>query len=114
MNLNKIIFGIKYKYSLEIYFDEAVYFDIYSKHLQTNSISVITNLNFIISEFSGLLSENDEYEESTWTINDKKTAMVLWEDCLQSFNDKDFLKYLEKYLDEDRTLGGWNATNDNL
>ena len=105
--------GEKYAFQLEIYFDTISYFSIYSKYLKNNSVSPITNVNCIISQFGSILIDEDEVSnidwESDWYIEDRKLAEKLWQKAKKEFNDIDFIHYLEYELDDDRSCGEWEA-----
>lgn len=102
--------GQKYKYSIEANFEHG-FFEIYSKHLKTQKVSRITNLNFLLSEFNKD-SKAKNYAESTWNIPNKKELRRLWQNAGNEFLDSSFIFYLEKALDEDREIGGWNSYHD--
>jgi hypothetical protein len=78
-------------------------------HRCSEKKSFITNLNFIISELGGLLSEEDEKFETTWIILNHNRARCLWNESSKMFNDTEFVYYLEKMCDDDRFIGGWNS-----
>ena len=104
----KKIIGKKYEYLIET--DNSIgCFEIISKHIETNRVSTITNLNFLISELSSCYDQNDEIDETTWIIKDNRRLKRLKKLVYNNFNDPSFLVYLEQQLDIDRNIGGWNS-----
>jgi len=101
-------FGQRYEYLIDVDFINF-YFDIYSKHIETNTVSIITNLNFILSEFGDYHNQNDCVDESTWIIRNFMKLKNIWKKANATFEDTDFVFYLEKQLDIDREYGGWNS-----
>ena len=100
--------GNRYNYQVAINQNHRT-FEVHSKHLFSNKYSTITNLNFIISELSNSLSENDFIEESTWKIESVNKLGVLKERIEIIFKDQKSIDFLENQLDQDRLLGGWNS-----
>lgn len=67
--------------------------------------SFINNLNTILSEFD--IPENDvKFIESTWLLA-KNEVKHYFEFSNILFSSKQYIDYLEKQLDEDRSLGEW-------
>ncbi len=100
--------GERFDYCLEVDFKFRC-LDIYSIHIQTDTVSTITNLNYILSEHADLYSKNDEVEETTWIINSSIRLKRLWKIMDDNFADTEFIQALEKELDIDRTYSGWNS-----
>jgi len=105
--INKHI-GQKYEYLIDADFRNS-FFEIHSKHIKTNVVSTITNLNFILSEFESYYNQYDKVDETTWVIKDFNNLEKLWEKTNETFENDDFIIYLEKQLDIDRLYGGWNS-----
>ena len=96
------------KYSYEIVSeneDEDSCFFIKAIHKLTGRYSCINNLNAILSEFNVGI-DNPKNEDSMWIVT-RKDARHLKETARQFLSDPSFRDYLEKQLDEDRTLGEW-------
>lgn len=100
--------GKKYEYQIVADFKNCI-FEIHSKHIETNSVSTITNLNFILSEFASYYYQYEEMEETTWKIKKNDTMEILWKMTNRCFENTDFILTLEKELDIDRICGGWNS-----
>ena len=81
-------------------------FEIAALFKEKNSVSSITNLNYIISEFAGNLSEKT-YGESTWEITLKR-GKQLFKKAIEYFKSETFLKFLERALFEDLSEGDWS------
>ena len=111
--IKEIFQGERYSFQLEIHIDTISNFTIYSKYLKNNSVSTITNMNWIISEFGRILVDEDEMSnidwESDWEIKDRTLAEKLWEETKTAFNDISFIRYLEYQLDDDRSCGEWES-----
>ncbi|MBD3339684.1 MAG: hypothetical protein GF353_11285 [Candidatus Lokiarchaeota archaeon] len=107
--MKKTIFGDRYNYLLELAEDKKFYFEIYAKYVVTNQVSIITNLNCIISEFIDISENNPGYYETTWEFDEIKEADFMFKIAQDLFSSKYFIRYLEDQLDEDRELGGWNS-----
>ncbi|PIQ08156.1 MAG: hypothetical protein COW71_13190 [Ignavibacteriales bacterium CG18_big_fil_WC_8_21_14_2_50_31_20] len=107
MMINKH-FGQSYEYLIEADFKNS-FFYIHSKHIKTNAVSTITNLNFILSEFENCYNQNDEVGETTWFIKDFNNLKKLWEETNEAFENTNFVLYLERQLEIDRASGGWNS-----
>ncbi len=100
--------GQRYEYQIEADF-KTFFFEIYSKHIETNAVSTITNLNYILSEFASYYNQNDKVEETTWELKNFDTLEKLWKETNETFEDVDSILFLEKQLDIDRACGGWNT-----
>jgi hypothetical protein len=117
--LNKLIFkelqkikaiftGICYQYLIEADLSSGM-FEIYAKHIKTDRVSPITNLNQIISEFSQYCADEDETDDSTWVIKDSDRLKDLCDAANVYFADTKGIDFLEEKLDEDRNEGGWDT-----
>ena len=71
----------------------------------TRRFSCINNLNAILSEFH-VGTDDPKVADSMWVVA-KEDAHYLEKTAKQFLLDRLFLNYLEKQLDEDRTLGEW-------
>lgn len=81
---------------------EFLTFEIYSKHIYSETYSYITNLNYLVSQFDEYLSENDLFCDSNWRINSVEHLSLINRQSTVLFTKKIFIKYLEQALDEDR------------
>lgn len=107
MKTNKI-FGMRYDFEINLHECSKEYsFEILSHYKTTNQKSVITNLNFIISELIYPLMKTTDID-STIFLN-KQKGIKLFKKSFISFHDINWIKLLEEKLDEDRQFGGWNA-----
>ena len=104
---NKIA-GYNYEYLIIVNF-KYLTFEIYSKQKETKSVSLITNLNFLISAFKEIYNQNDEIFESTWVFQSSKRLKTLLKKANQVFQNNNFILQLESELDIDRKIGGWNS-----
>lgn len=96
------------KYSFEVISeneDENLCFFIKAIHKLTGRFSCINNLNAILSEFN-IGIDDPKNEDSMWVVT-KEDARHLEKTARQILSDPSFRDYLEKRLDEDRTLGEW-------
>lgn len=102
------IFGYRYKFIVVLEKNDNNYsFEILSSYNRTQQDSTITNVNFIISE---LIYEIIQTNDIDTTINlNKIDGIKLFRKSIASFKVKSWIKSLEKALDEDRNLGGWNS-----
>ena len=80
-------------------------FYIRATHKPTRRTSCINNLNVILSEL-GVDSDKPEYADSMWTLP-RNRAIQFVNTTKKILSDLVFTEYLEKQLDEDRTLGEW-------
>lgn len=98
--------GIRYKYKVVSRTKkEESYFLIEAIHCKTRRTSTISTLNPILSEFN--LDVNDgKCKESVWLI-EKTELNFLKETAIKFLSDRQFQKYLEKVLDEDRKQSEW-------
>ena len=103
--------GERYLFQLQICFNRISDFTIYSKHLKDGSVSAITNVNWIISEFGRMLSgETGNVDwETDWHIEDRTLAEKLWQKTKRAFSDEVFIRHLESELDDDRSCGEWEC-----
>ncbi len=107
--------GIRYDYIIELdHGDDESHFEIKSMHKPDGCKSCITNVNYVLSEFVlPILNPNDldEYEvdfEST-IVASHAEGEALFQNAVSFFQAKTGLEWLEKELDNDKNLGGWNA-----
>ena len=112
-NIKEKYQGERYSFQLEVYLNTTSLFSIHAKHLKNNTVSTITNLNWIISEFGQILVNKEEMNninwESDWYIQNRTLAKKLWQNAKKAFNDIDFIRHLEYQLDEDRNCGEWES-----
>ena len=101
--------GNRYKFSIELIKDKKFYFELWAKSLNTDQVSVVTNLNFIISEFSNLFVGCKNYYETTWELDRNFDEVLISNIVISFFNSQYSIDYLEKQLDKDRKTGGWNS-----
>lgn len=69
-------------------------FEIYSKHINSQNYSCITNLNYLISEFSNCLTTDDYIDSSTWQIKSEKKLLLLHKGAVDLFSNISFLNIL--------------------
>lgn len=96
------------KYNFEVMSeneDEDLCFFIKAIDKLTGRYSCINNLNAILSEFN-IGIDDPKIEDSMWVLT-KEDARYLEKTAKQILSDPSFRNYLEKRLDEDRTLGEW-------
>jgi len=102
------IVGANYSYLIELTKREKKnLFQILSVHHKTRKKSVITNLNFIISELILPIINHPEIDNVISLSRTK--GMKLFTESISAFKNKSWLNPLEKLLDEDRVIGGWNS-----
>ncbi|MCL6099085.1 MAG: hypothetical protein M1391_10960 [Bacteroidetes bacterium] len=100
--------GNMYKFIIELEKNDNNFsFEILSLYHLTHQKSTITNLNLIISELIFPTLKTTDID--TTIFLDKKTGVGLFRESIATFNDKRLVKTLEKALDEDRNIGGWNS-----
>ena len=98
----KKIQGEKYSFIIKS-FDGK--FFIKAIHNRTGRFSFINNLNPILSRFE--IPVNDRrISESQWEISQKEEKSLFYK-AIDILSSKNFLKYLEEYLEEDRRLSEW-------
>lgn len=85
--------------------DEDLCFFIKAIDKLTGRYSCINNLNVILSEFN-IGIDDPKIEDSMWVLT-KEDTRHLEKTAKQFLSDSSFRNYLEKRLDEDRTLGEW-------
>jgi hypothetical protein len=101
--------GNDYNFQIQVEKFESEYlFEINSQHIATNGRSAITNSNFLISELIQPIL-NINVDETVLSL-DKKQSERLFKKTISLFKNKSWLKALEENLDEDRNIGGWNAS----
>ncbi|MCK4673841.1 hypothetical protein KAT67_07650 [candidate division WOR-3 bacterium] len=96
------------KYNYEIVSkneDEDLCFFIRAIDKLTGRFSCINNLNAILSEFN-IGIDDPKVEDSMWVLT-KEDVRYLRGTAKQFLSDPSFRNYLERQLDEDRTLGEW-------
>ena len=102
------LFSENYKFIIALERYEMGYsFEILSLYKTTGQKSVITNLNFIISELISPILEAPVVN-STIFLN-LAEGIKLFQETVFTFTNERWMKLLEKYLDEDRNYGGWNS-----
>lgn len=86
-------------------------FRILSMYKKEKRKSAITNLNFVISEliYPVLKIDGELDNIDVELLLSYKQGKKLFLDTVNAFRDETWLDKLESYLDEDRSLGGWNA-----
>jgi hypothetical protein len=104
---NKIS-GIRYKFIVEIEKNNNnFFFQILSLYKREHLKSTITNLNFIISELIFPIIKTSDID--TIIFLNEIEGNKLFQESISVFKNKSWIKALEKSLDEDRTIGGWNS-----
>lgn len=102
------IFGDGYKFLIELEkYGKKYSFEILSLYKKTNQKSAITNLNFIISELVYPIIKNSDIDSTIFL--DEIKGVELFQKSVSTFKDKSWIKMLEKELDEDRNIDGWNS-----
>ena len=105
--MKKIINGSKYTFLISSYrFTNNFCFDIEARHKKTNRHSLINNVNCILSGL-GADIYNNKFWESEWVVT-KKQSKKFFRLAVDFLVDKNFVHYIEKQLDLDRSLGEWN------
>jgi hypothetical protein len=106
--MKKKISGNRYSFLIEFVNSGKEYiFQILCLYKEENTKSTITNLNFIISELIIPILKTSDID-SIVSLNRIK-GNKLFIKSISSFKNKSWIAALEKSLDEDRTLGGWNS-----
>ena len=106
--MRKKIEGNRYDFIIEGSNDGREYiFQIFSFYKKKQRMSEITNLNFIISELIEPVLNTIDIDNmlSVKQLEGKK----LFSKADSLLQNKSWVNYLEKCLDEDRSIGGWNA-----
>ncbi len=67
--------------------------------------SCINNLNAMLSEF-GIDIEDPRFADSQWVVS-KEKAQQFSDIATEALSNRSFLEYIERQLDEDRSLGEW-------
>lgn len=102
--------GIKYYFKILVENDTEEYcFSIKAVSKENNRTSRITNLNAILSELNIDVADKKS-EESIWMVR-KKESESLVRITRNLLLNREFVKYLEKNLDEDREQGEWENQN---
>lgn len=102
------ILGYRYKFIVELEKNDNNYsFEILSSYNSTEQNSTITNVNFIISELIYDITQTNDIDTTIYL--NKIDGVKLFRKSISSFKDKSWIKSLEKALDEDRNIGGWNS-----
>lgn len=106
--MKEIIFGNRYDFTIELEKNNGNYsFEISSIYKKENKKSIITNVNFVISELISRVLHTADVE--TTILVSKNKGMRLFRKSLDAFKDELWVHYLESELDEDRNIGGWNS-----
>lgn len=74
-------------------------------HVATSRFSYINKLNPILSAFNVGI-DDPRVSESQWDVSEKQTELY-FKKAVEFLSDKCFRNYVEKTLDEDRSLGEW-------
>ncbi len=102
------IFSNRYEFLIELQqYNDEYYFEIFSLYKVTNQKSIVTNLNFIMSELVFPVLETTDID-TTISLN-RTRGIKLFQESVLSFRNKYWIKLLEEKLDEDRNYGGWNS-----
>jgi len=98
--------GFRFKYEVtSTPWHSRCLFSIKAIHKSSRRSSTINNVNQILSDFN--ISETDKnFVESDWELS-KKKATYFVKKAKELFSDRNYLKFLEKRLDEDRAEGEW-------
>lgn len=106
--MKKKISGNRYSFLIKLVNSEKEsFFQIMCLYKKESLKSTITNLNFIISELiSPVLKTSDI--DCILSLNKIKAEKLFFK-SVSSFKNQSWIAELEKSLDEDRTLGGWNS-----
>lgn len=106
--MNAKILGYRYKFIIELEKNDKNFsFQKLSSYNRTQQKSIITNLNFIISELISPIIGTIDVD--TTIFLDEREGVELFQESTSTFKDKPWNKILEKALDEDRNIGGWNS-----
>ncbi|MBI4548841.1 MAG: hypothetical protein HY707_12735 [Ignavibacteriae bacterium] len=98
--------GIQYKYDIITVLKRGkCYFTIKAIHKLSNRSSTINTVNPILSEFD-IPVYDKRVAESTWEVSKKRSASLV-KLAKELLSDREYLKYLEKILDEDREQSEW-------
>ena len=105
--MKKIIKGEMYNFVVNCFKCENDFlFYIEAINLQEKTHSFINNLNNILSEFN--INMNDKrISESQWILK-RKEAKLFFSHAINFLLDIKFKNYIERRLNEDRSLGEWN------
>jgi hypothetical protein len=102
--------GNNYNFKILVEKLESKYlFQIYGQHIASNCLSAIMNLNFLISEL--IQPTLDINIDETMLLLNKKQTKRLFKKAISRFKNESWLQALEENLDEDRNMGGWNASS---
>ena len=107
--MKKKIFGSRYNYFVELTKSRNYFFEIFAVYKITQQVSVITNLNYLLSELQDETMDKERFFETTWILFDKTEVNKVWTRTIKLFSCDGFIKMLENKLDEDRIQGGWNS-----
>ena len=104
--MKRHIEGIHYKYDIiSVSTQRKYYFSIKAIHKFSRRTSTINTVNPILSEFK-IPDTDRRFKESTWEVN-KKNSTLLMKKAKELLSDRNYQKYLERVLDEDRELSEW-------
>ncbi len=94
------------EYRIFVVFDKVKHiFFVKALHNKTKRYSFITNLNCILPQFNVDI-DNPIFWDSSWELS-KKNIDSFIKESINFLNDKNFLNFLEKQLNEDRNCGEW-------
>lgn len=106
--MKKEILGNRYRFLIELVNNKKEnFFQILCLYKEENLKSTITNLNFIISELIFPVLKTSDID-SIISIN-KIEGEKLFIKSISTFKNQSWITELEKSLDEDREIGGWNS-----
>ena len=106
--MKKKISGNRYSFLVEFVNRGKEYiFQILCLYKRENVKSTITNLNFIISELIYPILKISDIDSIVFL--NRVEGEKLFIKSITSFKNKSWITALEKSLDEDRILGGWNS-----
>ncbi len=107
--MKKKILSNRYNYLVEVTKNKNYFFEVFAAYKITQQVSVITNLNYLLSEFQDEIIDTERFFETTWILFDKTEVNKVWTKTIRLFSCDDFTRILENKLDEDRIQGGWNS-----
>jgi len=103
--MQKKIYGIRYDYLIVL---NENCFEIWAIYKQTQQTSLITNLNYILSEFEIESHSEQRFSDSSWLLKNQNEMESFWNKAVILLDNTSNL-FLESKLDEDRNIGGWNS-----
>jgi len=103
-----IFSGIRYNFQIQVKKLDSYYtFEVNSQHIDSNRKSIITNLNFLISEL--IHPVLDVVVEESFLLLTKRQSEKLFKRASIYFKNKSWITLLEESLDDDMEQGGWNS-----